>query len=111
MAVDLEEELDLVDLGDIFVIPSNLEKSFDQIDRAVSFVYSQGVFPVILGGAHSIGYPDVRGIAPHVDGRVRIIHLDRHLDTPERDMDERMHATTWFHGTNIPKSPPPNLLH
>ena len=110
MAVDLEEELDLVDLGDVFVIPSNLEKSFDQIDRAVSFVVGQGVFPVVLGGDHSIGYPDVRGIAPHVDGRVGIIHLDRHLDIQERDMDERMHTTPWFHATNIPNAPPANLV-
>lgn len=110
MAVDLEEELDLVDLGDVFVIPSNLEKSFDQIDRAVSWVVGQGVFPVVLGGDHSIGYPDVRGIAPHVDGRVGIIHLDRHLDIQERDMDERMHTTPWFHATNIPNAPPANLV-
>src|SRR5207253_8593725 len=110
MAVDLEEELDLVDLGDVFIIPSNLEKSFDQIDRAVSFVVAQGVFPVVLGGDHSIGYPDVRAIAPHVDGRVGIIHLDRHLDIQERDMDERMHTTPWFHATNIPNAPPANLV-
>jgi agmatinase len=110
MAVDLEEELDLVDLGDVFVIPSNIEKSFDQIDRAVSWVVAEGVFPVVLGGDHSIGYPDVRAIAPHVDGRVGIIHLDRHLDIQERDMDERMHTTPWFHATNIENAPPANLV-
>jgi agmatinase len=110
MAIDLEEELDLVDLGDIFVIPSNIEKSFDQIDRAVSWIVGEGVFPVILGGDHSIGYPDVRGIAPHIDGRVGIIHLDRHLDIQERDMDERMHTTPWFHATNIANAPPANLV-
>jgi agmatinase len=110
MAVDLEEELDLVDLGDVFVIPSNLEKSFDQIDRAVSWVVSEGVFPIVLGGDHSIGYPDVRAIAPHIDGRVGIIHLDRHLDIQERDMDERMHTTPWFHATNIENAPPANLV-
>jgi agmatinase len=110
MAVDLEEELDLVDLGDVFVIPSNLEKSFDQIDKAVAWVVSQGVFPVILGGDHSIGYPDVRAIAPYVEGRVGIIHLDRHLDIQDRDMDERMHTTPWFHATNIPNAPPTNLV-
>ncbi len=110
MAVDLEEELDLVDLGDVFVIPSNIEKSFDQIDRAVSWVVGEGVFPVVLGGDHSIGYPDVRAIAPHIDGRVGIIHLDRHLDIQERDMDERMHTTPWFHATNIPNAPPANLV-
>jgi agmatinase len=110
MAVDLEEELDLVDLGDVFVIPSNIEKTFDQIDRAVTFVVGEGAFPVVLGGDHSIGYPDVRGIAPHVEGRVGIIHLDRHLDIQERDMDERMHTTPWFHATNIPNAPPTNLV-
>src|SRR5918999_3298934 len=110
MAVDLEEEVDLVDLGDIFVIPANLEKSFDQIDRAISWIVGEGVFPVVLGGDHSIGYPDVRGIAPHIDGRVGIIHLDRHLDIQERDMDERMHTTPWFHATNIPNAPPTNLV-
>jgi agmatinase len=110
MAVDLEEELDLVDLGDVFVIPSNIEKSFDQIDRAVSWVVGEGVFPVVLGGDHSIGYPDVRAIAPYIDGRVGIIHLDRHLDIQERDMDERMHTTPWFHATNIENAPPANLV-
>ena len=110
MAVDLQEELDLVDVGDVFVIPSNIEKSFDQIDRAVSFLAGEGVFPVVLGGDHSIGYPDVRALAQTVEGKVGIIHLDRHLDIQERDMDERMHTTPWFHATNIPNAPPTNLV-
>src|ERR687887_1288697 len=65
MAVDLYEELNLCDAGDVFVIPSNIEKSFDQIDMAVSYIHEQGAFPVVIGGDHSIGYPDVRAIAPH----------------------------------------------
>jgi agmatinase len=110
LAVDLHEQLDLVDAGDIFVIPSNVEKTFDQIDRAISFLATERVFPVILGGDHSIGYPNIRGLAPHVDGRIGIIHLDRHLDLQERDMDERMHTTPWFHATNIANAPPTNLV-
>ena len=110
MGVDLYEELNLCDAGDIFVIPSNIEKSFDQIDGAVSFVHKEGAFPVVIGGDHSIGYPDVRAIAPHIEGRVGIIHLDRHIDMQERDMDERMHTTPWFHSTNIPNAPASNLV-
>ena len=64
MGVDLYEELNLCDAGDIFVIPSNIEKSFDQIDGAVSFIHEQDTFPVVIGGDHSIGYPDMRAIAP-----------------------------------------------
>src|SRR5690349_11596310 len=74
--VDLQEELDLCDAGDVFVIPSNIEKTFDQVSRAISHIYTSGAFPIICGGDHSLGYPNVRGIAPHIDGNVGIIHLD-----------------------------------
>ena len=49
---------------------------------------------MIMGGDHSIGYPCVRGVAQCVEGKVGIIHLDRHIDTQEKDMDEigRDHA-------------------
>jgi agmatinase len=110
MGIDIREQLRVADVGDVFVIPANIEKSFDQIARAVSHVVENGVFPVILGGDHSIGYPDVRGIAPHIDGNVGIIHLDRHVDIQEKEMDERMHTTPWFHATNIPNAPPKNLV-
>ena len=76
----------------------------------MSHVVSQGVFPVILGGDHSIGFPTVRGLAPHMDGNVGIIHFDRHVDTQETDLDERMHTTPWFHATNIKNAPATNLV-
>ena len=75
-AVDLFEELDLCDAGDIFVIPGNIEKTFDQVSKAVSHVFTSGAFPILCGGDHSLGYPNVRGIAPHIDGNVGIIHID-----------------------------------
>lgn len=109
LGVDLREQLDMVDLGDVFTI-ANIEKSFDQITKAVSYVKGQGVLPIILGGDHSIGYPCLRGVAEHIDGNIGIIHLDRHVDTQEKDMDERMHTTPWFHATNIPNAPPKNLV-
>ncbi len=98
--VDIYEELDLCDAGDIFVIPGNIEKTFDQVTKAVSHIYTSGVFPIICGGDHSLGFPNVRGIAPHIDGNVGIIHIDRHIDIQEKDMDERMHTTPWFWTTH-----------
>jgi agmatinase len=76
MGVDLREQLNMVDIGDVFTIPGNLEKSFDQISQAMSHVIQQGVVPVVLGGDHSIGFPTIRGLAPHLDGNVGIIHFD-----------------------------------
>lgn len=110
LGVDLVESLNMVDVGDVSVIPANIEKSFDQIDKAVSYLHERAVFPVVLGGDHSIGYPDIRGLAPHVDGNIGIIHFDRHADISEYNMDERMHGTPWFHATNIPNAPPTNLV-
>ncbi len=110
MGVDLREQLNMVDIGDICTIPGNLEKSFDQISKAMSHVVSNGAFPVVLGGDHSIGYPTIRGLAPHMDGNIGIIHFDRHVDTQELDLDERMHTTPWFHATDIKNAPPTNLV-
>src|SRR5690606_27074802 len=77
LGVDLRESITIGDLGDVFTIPGNIEKTFDQITKAVSHVYASGAFPVVLGGDHSIGYPTVRGVAPHLNGgNLGIIHFD-----------------------------------
>ena len=40
LGVDLREQMTLCDAGDVFTIPANLEKSFDQITRGVAHVFS-----------------------------------------------------------------------
>ncbi|MEM7058807.1 MAG: agmatinase family protein [Pseudomonadota bacterium] len=110
IAVDLREQMSLCDAGDIFTIPGNIEKTFDQISRAVSHVFSSGSMPVIIGGDHSIGFPCVRGIAECTSKTIGIVHFDRHADIQEKDLDERMHTTPWFHSTNLPNVPAKNLV-
>jgi agmatinase len=111
LGVDLRETISICDLGDVFVIPGNIEKTFDQVSKAVSHVYASGALPVVLGGDHSLGYPTVRAVAQHLNGgNLGIIHFDRHVDTQDTDLDERMHTTPWFHATDIPNVPPKNLV-
>lgn len=107
---DLRESLNMVDVGDIQVIPANIEKSFDQIALAIGYITERSVFPVVLGGDHSIGYPDIRGTAPYIDGNIGIIHFDRHSDLSEKSYDERMHGSPFFHATNIANAPATNLV-
>ena len=107
--IDLKESLKVCDLGDI-VCPANITKSHDQISKGIAHILDAGTMPLILGGDHSIGYPTARGIAECVEGNVGIVHLDRHVDTQEKDMDEIMHTCPWFHATNIPNCPPVNLV-
>ncbi|MHB9109496.1 MAG: agmatinase family protein [Armatimonadota bacterium] len=96
LGVDLREQLDIVDVGDIFITPANIEKAFDQITKAVEYIRSQGVFPVVLGGDHSIGFPTARGIMNAVGKKIGVIHFDRHIDTQKKDLDERMHTTPFY---------------
>jgi agmatinase len=110
MGVDLREQMTLCDAGDVFTIPANIEKSFDQISKAMSHVFSSGAMPIIVGGDHSIGFPTVRGIAECTSKTIGIIHFDRHADIQEKDLDERMHTTPWFHATNMPNVPAKNLV-
>ncbi|MGB0683067.1 MAG: agmatinase family protein [Magnetovibrionaceae bacterium] len=110
MSVDLREQMTLCDAGDVFTIPGNIEKTFDQISRACSHVFSTGSLPIIIGGDHSIGFPTVRGLAECTSKKIGIIHFDRHADIQEKDLDERMHTTPWFHATNLPNVPAKNLV-
>ncbi|MGL5833770.1 MAG: agmatinase family protein, partial [Waterburya sp.] len=105
------EQITLCDVGDIFTIPANNEKSFDQISKGIAHIFASGAFPIILGGDQSIGFPTVRGVCRHLgDKKVGIIHFDRHVDTQETDLDERMHTCPWFHATNMENAPAKNLV-
>ncbi|RWM35822.1 agmatinase family protein [Mesorhizobium sp.] len=110
LGVDLREQMTLCDAGDVFTIPANLEKSFDQITKGVSHVASSSALPIMLGGDHSIGFPCVRGIADVTSKRIGIIHFDRHIDIQEKDLDERMHTTPWYWATNLPNVSATNLV-
>ena len=105
LGVDLRESISICDLGDVFTIPANIEKTFDQVTKAVSHVYASGAFPVVLGGDHSLGFPTVRGVAQNLHGgKLGIIHFDRHVDTQETDLDERMHTHPGFTRPIFPTS-------
>ena len=44
LGVDLRESITMCDLGDIFVIPGNIEKTFDQVSKAVGHVLHPVLF-------------------------------------------------------------------
>ena len=79
--------------------------------QAAGHIYAAGALPVVLGGDHSLGFPTTRGVAQHLNGgKLGILHFDRHVDTQDTDLDERMHTCPWFHATNLPNVPAENLV-
>jgi len=82
LGVDPLVDLAVVDVGDVEMPPGEIEKSMARLEAAVLQVAASGAIPVVLGGDHTIAWPDVTGVARHVGwGRVSVIHFDAHADT------------------------------
>lgn len=75
-------ELPVVDAGDIPVVGGHIEPSLELIESWVYTVAAAGAIPVVLGGDHTITYPNATGVARHHGfGNVALIHFDAHADT------------------------------
>jgi agmatinase len=82
LGVDPLVELRVVDAGDVEMPPGEIESSMARLEAAVLQIAGSGAVPVVLGGDHTIAWPDVTGVARHVGwGQVAVIHFDAHADT------------------------------
>ena len=80
IGIDPLAALRVVDFGDAPVVPADAAGSHAAIERTVAEVLAADVFPVILGGDHSITEPNVRACAA-VAGPLGLVHFDTHTDT------------------------------
>jgi agmatinase len=111
LGVDLREQITLCDVGDVFTIPANNEKSFDQISKGIAHIFQLRRVPdhPRRRPLHRLSHR-ARRLPSLGDKKVGIIHFDRHVDTQETDLDERMHTCPWFHATNMANAPAENLV-
>jgi len=79
---DLWEDLPTVDLGDVPVMPPNAPRTMDLIEDHVRSVRNAGVFPLLVGGNHSLAIGAARGAASTV-ATMGYLSVDAHLDTAE----------------------------
>jgi agmatinase len=95
LGVDPMAELRVVDAGDVLMPPGETEKSLKALESAVETVARAGAIPVILGGDHTVTFPDATGVARQVGwGRVSLIHFDAHADTGDTQW-----GSLYGHGT------------
>ena len=82
LGVDPLVSLKCADVGDVMMPPGSTEESLAALESCVTAVAAAGALPVILGGDHTVTFPDATGVARHVGwGRVSLIHFDAHADT------------------------------
>ena len=73
--------LTAVDAGDAVVYPGRLEHGHGAIYRKVREVAETGAIPIVLGGDHSITWPNATAIAEmRWPQRIGILHFDAHAD-------------------------------
>lgn len=79
--VDPFKELKIVDYGDIAVDPLSTECSLSHIRESIRDIAKTGTIPIIVGGDHSLMYPDVAGLTDvYGKGTIGVIHFDAHYD-------------------------------
>jgi agmatinase len=82
MRVDGLQELRVYDAGDVELFSGDAARSVRDLQQAVYAVASTGAIPLVLGGDHTIAWPDAAGVAQHLgQGRISMIHFDAHADT------------------------------
>jgi agmatinase len=82
LGIDPLVELAVVDVGDVDMPSGNTDLSCARLESAVETIAKSGAIPIVLGGDHTIAWPDATGCARHVGwGRVSMIHFDAHADT------------------------------
>src|SRR2546423_3448536 len=82
LRVDPLQDLRVVDAGDIEMAGAEAKTPLDALERFARTAAESGAIPVILGGDHTITWPDVTAVARVRGwGRVSVIHFDAHADT------------------------------
>jgi agmatinase len=81
------KELAIVDYGDAPVDPFSTERSMEAIREIIREITEvkldngKQVFPLIIGGDHSLTYPNVAAVTDvYGKGNVGVIHFDAHYD-------------------------------
>jgi len=94
-AVDVFGTLNCVDAGDVPVAPGDTVETFARAQVELERVADSNVFPLVIGGDHSITLAELRVLAGR-HGPLALVHLDAHGDT----WDEYF-GQPYFHGTTF----------
>ncbi|HJQ95255.1 MAG TPA: agmatinase [Acidimicrobiia bacterium] len=93
--IDPLRALGVVDIGDVYVVPGQIELSLERIIETVQKVTAAGKIPIILGGDHTVTYANATGVANAIGaGDVAVVHFDAHADT-----GVSQNGTLYGHGT------------
>ncbi|CAM3432990.1 agmatinase [Cytobacillus oceanisediminis] len=98
------EDCNAIDIGDVSVIPHNIHRSYEIIEKVMMELMEKGIIPIGLGGDHSVTLAHLRAAAK-IHGPVALIHFDSHTDTWDTYYEEK-----YWHGSPFIRAYEENLL-
>jgi len=102
--LDVLEAVSVADYGDVPVAPGDTEGTYRRIEAGLAPLTDAGVFPLVLGGDHSITLPELRALARR-HGPMALVQLDSHTDTWDEYFDQK-----YFHGTTFKRAAEEGLI-
>jgi agmatinase len=79
--VNPSRDLRLADYGDIAVDNLSTDRTVDHVRDMVREIAKTGAIPIIVGGDHSLSYPDIAALADiYGKGKIGVVHFDSHFD-------------------------------
>ena len=79
--IEAGDILKIVDYGDVAVDNDSTERSMRHVRDVVREIAETGAIPMIVGGDHSLEYPNVAALADvYGKEKVSVIHFDSHYD-------------------------------
>jgi agmatinase len=96
--VNVVETLSIIDYGDLPVSPGDTQRTYRQVEEALAPLVEAGVFPLALGGDHSVTLAELRVLARR-HGPLALVQLDAHGDTWDEYFGQR-----YFHGTTFKRA-------
>lgn len=81
--VDLFEEFNIADCGDVPVNPVSVAKTHRLTADYCNIIREAGALPVLVGGDHSVSSGGIIHLSETTEGNIGLLVLDAHLDTAE----------------------------
>jgi agmatinase len=79
--IDLATSRGIADIGDVDVLHTNVEGTWDRVSSVVSALVGTGTPLVCIGGDHGLAFPILRGVSQALPGkRIGVISVDAHFD-------------------------------
>ena len=82
--INIIEAMEVVDIGDVPVVSSEVQASFAAIEAAMDEIVTAGGYPVTMGGDGAVSLPQMRSLHRRYADLV-VLHIDAHTDAYDVD--------------------------